>query len=206
MSQCSPVQHAPRRIPAALRSRLIEELNHLEAAGIIAKVEVPTDWVSSMVVLPKKSGKLRICLDPKDLNKAIRREHYPLPVIEDIATRLCGARVFTILDVRQRFWHIPLEDRSTYLTTFNTPFGKYRWLHIPFRICSAPENFQRQMHQLIEKLTGVEVVADDFVVYGCGATDSKAMRDHDKKLQEFLQRCEERNVVIGKEKLQFKLQ
>lgn len=201
----SPVQHAPRRVPAALRSRLIDELNGLEASGIIAKVEVPTDWVSSVVVVPKKNGKLRICLDPKDLNKAIKREHYPLPVIEDIATRLCGARVFTILDVRQGFWHIPLEDRSTYLTTFNTPFGRYRWLRMPFGICSAPEIFQRHMHQLIEGLAGVEVVADDFVVYGCGTTNYEAMRDHDKKLQEFLQRCEERNVVLGKEKLQFKL-
>lgn len=200
-----PVQHAPRRVPAALRSRLMEELNDLETAGIIAKVEVPTDWVSSLVVVQKKSGKLRICLDPKDLNKAIKREHYPLPVIEDISTRLCSARVFTILDVRQGFWHIPLEDRSTYLTTFNTPFGRYRWLRMPFGICSAPEIFQRHMHRLIEGLTGVEVVADDFVVYGCGKSDSEAMIDHDKKLHQFLQRCEERNVVLGKEKLQFKL-
>ena len=70
-------------------------------------------WVSSMVVVPKKDGKLRICLDPRDLHKAIRREHYPLPTIEDIATRLHGAKVFTVPDVRKGFWHVQLEDDSS---------------------------------------------------------------------------------------------
>ena len=80
-----------------------------------------------MVVVPKKDGTLRICLDPKDLNKAILREHYPLPTIEDIATRLHGAKVFTILDISKGFWHIPLDEPSSFLTTFHIPFGRYRW-------------------------------------------------------------------------------
>jgi hypothetical protein len=65
-----------------------------------------------MVVVPKKNGTLRICLDPQDLNKAIQREHYPLPTIEDIATRLHGAKVFTVLDVSKGFWHIELDDNN----------------------------------------------------------------------------------------------
>ena len=142
----SPVQHAPRRVPAAIRTHLQEELGRLEDLGIISKVTLPTDWVSSLVVVPKKNGQLRLCIDPRDLNKAIRREHYPLPTIEDIATRFSGARVFSILDVKQGFWHVPLEEESSYLTTFNTPFGRYRWLRMPFGISSAPEVFQQKMH------------------------------------------------------------
>ena len=91
---------------------------------------------------------MRICLDPHDLNVAIQREHYQLPTIEDTAARLSGAKVFTVLDVKQGFWHIPLEEQSSYLTTFNSPFGRYRWLRMPFGINSAPEVFQRNMHQL----------------------------------------------------------
>ncbi|KAK4296250.1 hypothetical protein Pmani_031249 [Petrolisthes manimaculis] len=200
-----PVQHAPRRVPAAIRTHLQEELCRLEDLGIISKVTIPTDWVSSLVVVPKKNGQLRICIDPRDLNKAIRREHYPMPTIEDIATRLSGARVFSILDVKQGFWHVQLEEQSSYLTTFNTPFGRYRWLRMPFGISSAPEIFQQRMHQLIEGLQGVEVMADDFVVYGCGATREEAMADHDRKLQEFLCRCNEQNVVLGIDKLQLRL-
>ena len=84
------VQHAPCWVPAVLCSRLQDELNRMEELGIIAKVVEPTDWVLPLVVVPKAENKLRICLDPHDLNKAIRREHYQLPIIEDIATRLLG--------------------------------------------------------------------------------------------------------------------
>ena len=84
-------------------------LEQLCEQDILALVTEPTSWVSSMVVVPKGDGKLRICLDPKDLNQVIQREHYPLPTIEEIATRLHGAKVFTVLDVRKGFWHIPLE-------------------------------------------------------------------------------------------------
>lgn len=78
---------------------------------------MPTPWISSMVVVPKEKGKLRICLDPKGLNNAIQRENYPLPTIEEIATRLHGGKVFTLLDIRNGFWHLKLDEESTYLTS-----------------------------------------------------------------------------------------
>ena len=187
----SPVQHPPRRVPVAVREQLKSELERLTERDIIAPVTAPTPWVSSLVVVPKKNGKLRLCLDPKDLNLAIQREHYPLPTIEDVATCLHGAKVFTKLDVRNGFWHIKLDNSSSYLTTFNTPFGRYRWKRMPFGIRSAPEVFQRKMHELIEGVSHVKVVADDFVVVGYGETLEQATRDHDKTLLVFLQLCKE---------------
>ena len=71
------------------------------------------------------------------------------------------------------------DEPSSYLTTFNTPFGRYRWKRLPFGICSAPEIFQRKMHQLIEGLSGVEVVADDLVIVGFGDNEVDAYRSHD---------------------------
>ena len=138
------VQHAPRRVPVALRDQLKAELDKMTEQGIISPVTAPTPWVSSLVVVPKKNGMLRLCLDPKDLNKAIQREHYPLPTIEDVATRLHGAKVFTKLDVRSSFWHITLDNASSYLTTFNTPFGRFRWRRMPFRIRSALRSFSAE--------------------------------------------------------------
>ena len=92
------MQHAPCRVPVALRTKVKEALEDLEHQEVIAPVTSPTAWISSMVTVPKKNGKLRIRLDPKDLlNRAIQREHYPLPTIEDIATWLHGTKVFTKL-------------------------------------------------------------------------------------------------------------
>ena len=150
-----------------------------------------------MMVVPKANGKLRICLDPKDLNQAILQEHYPLPTIEDIATRLHGAKVFTKLDVRSGFM---LDEKSSYLTTFQTPFGRFPWKRMPFGISSAPEVFQRRMHEPIEGLQGVEVIADDFVVVGFGHTHLEAIQYHDKNLMTFLQRCEAQGVVLNTDK------
>ena len=112
------MQHPSRRVPVALRDCLKQNLHVMAKQDIIAPVTKPTPWISSMVVVPKKNGALRICLDPKDLNKAIQREHYPLPTIEDIATRLHGAKLFTILDILSGFWHVVLDE-----TSFHTPFG-----------------------------------------------------------------------------------
>ena len=199
------VQHPPRRVPVPLRDILQRTLGDLNNQGIIVPVQVPTPWISSMVVVPKKNGTLRICLDPQDLNKAIQREHYPLPTIEDIATRLHGAKVFTVLDVSKGFWHIELDEPSSLLTTFNTPFGRYRWKRMPFGISSAPEVFQRRMHELIEGLQGVEVVADDFVTVGFGETVNAATHSHDRNLTAFLQRCAERGVKLNPDKVQLRL-
>ena len=94
----TPVVHPPRSVPAALRQKVKDELDHLEKCGIITKISKPTQWVNSMVVVRKKNGKVRICIDPRDLNEAILREHHPMNSIEDIATRLQDSAVYAVLD------------------------------------------------------------------------------------------------------------
>ena len=99
-----------------------------------------TDWVSSLVLVDKPN-KLRVCIDSRDLNNAIKRPHHPLPIIEDIISDLGNAKIFTVLDVKHGFWHVELTEESSYLTTFNTPYGRYRWLRMPFGINAASEEF-----------------------------------------------------------------
>ena len=79
-----PVISPPRKVPFALKPRLKIELGNLTAKGVIAPVTEPTDWVSSMAIATKKSGELRICVDPRPLNKSLRREHYHLPTLDDV--------------------------------------------------------------------------------------------------------------------------
>ena len=90
-----PVKHSQRKIAIPLQEQVKTELDELERQGILRQVTIPTPRISSLVVTKKKSGKIRLCLDPKDLNFEIERENYPLPTIEDIATKLHKAKVFS---------------------------------------------------------------------------------------------------------------
>ena len=161
----NPVIHPPRKVPLALKEKLKLELEKMTKEGIIAPVEEATDWVSSLVLVDKPN-KLRICMDSRDLNNAIKRPHHPLPVIEDVISDLGNAKIFTVLDVKNGFWHVELTEESSYLTTFNSPFGRFRWLRLPFGINAASEEFQRRMNEVIEGLDGVKVIIDDLLVYG----------------------------------------
>ena len=142
---------------------------------IIAPVDRPTDWVSSLVVVQKKNKKLRLCIDPKDLNKNIKRAHYPLPTFDQIIPDLNKAKVFSTFDARSGFWQIKLEAESSFLTAFNTPFGRYRWLRMPFGLCSASEEYQRRMIDALAGIEGVKVFIDDILVYGQGETFEEAV-------------------------------
>lgn len=110
-----------RSVPAPLRVKVEAALNRLEDRGIITKVTEPTDWVSALVVTPKKdSNDVRICIDPGDLNKPIKQPHHPLKTIEHVAADIPGAKYFTV-DMKEASYHIPLEESSSYLTTFWHP-------------------------------------------------------------------------------------
>ena len=200
-----PVVQPPRKAPVSLRDAIQEELARMTTDGAITPVTEPTAWVSSMVTVKKKNGKVRICIDPKDLNEAIMREHYPLPTLEDVATRLSRARVFSVLDAKTGFWQVKLDTDSSYLTTFNTPMGRYGWTRMPFGICSAPEVWQIRMNETIEGLSGVEVIADDFLVIGSGDTDEEAAANHDVNLRAFLDRARERHLKLALEKVKLRL-
>ena len=195
-----PVVHAPRRIPVALRPRIKEKLDELVDRKVIVPVTEPTQWVSSMLAVIKPN-KIRICIDPRDLNRAIRREHYQLPTVDEVTTRLAGAKKFTICDAKDGFHQIKLDKASSYLTTFNTPFGRYRWCRMPFGISSAPEVWQRRMHEFVEGLSGVEVIADDFLIAGFGETEEDVDASLERNERAFFQKCREWNLRLNKSKL-----
>lgn len=97
--------NASRRVPFTLMEPLKEKLTELEQEGYIKKVIEPTSWVSSLVVVRKPlTQKLRICIDPTNLNKAIKRQHYQTPCIEEVVTKLKNAKIFSVLDAKDGFW------------------------------------------------------------------------------------------------------
>jgi len=149
----------------AVESKLAE----MEKAGIIARVDTPTDWISNMTAVWKADKKqVRICLDPRDLNKAVKRNHFEMPTLDDVLPRLVGAKVFSILDAKDGFLHVKLSEESSFLTTFWGPQCRYRWCRLPFGLCSAPEEFQRRLQSVMHGIDGVAVVADDILIFGKG--------------------------------------
>ena len=139
-----------RRVPFAIKPKLKTELDRLTGIGVLVPVDEPTDWVSNLVIATKESGDLRLCLDPQQLNKALKRERYPLPVIVDVLPSLARAKVFTKIDARNGYWHVQLDDESSRLTTFDTPYGRYRWKRLPFGVSVASEIFQKRLNQALD--------------------------------------------------------
>lgn len=192
-----PVVHAPRRISAPLKEKLKQELDKMTALGVIKKVEEPTDWVNSMVCVKKKNGDLRVCMDPRDLNASIKREHYQIPKREEITSEMTGAQYFSKLDASQGFWQLKLHEDSTKYCTFNTPFGRYSFLRLPFGIISASEIFHRAMEHIIEGLEGVRAYVDDLVVWG------STLQEHNQRLFQLLQRVQKYGLKLNRAKCLF---
>ena len=180
------------------KRKIRDELQRLVDAGIIVPVDEPTDWVSQMSVAEKKAG-IRICIDPRPLNEALKREHYKLPTLEDVLPDLTKAKVFSVCDLKSGYLHCELDHASSLLTTFATPFGRYRWLRLPFGLKVSSEIFQKRLHHALEGLEGVRCIADDVIIWG--RTDE----EHDARVCTFLKCCVDKGITLSKEKCRFGL-
>ena len=198
-----PVVRGARRVPTSLEQDIRKELSNLVEKGVILPVEEPSEWVSQMAVGTKKSGALRICIDPRPLNTALKRSHYQLPTMDEVLPSLSKARIISKLDLEQAFWHCQLDDESSKLTTFATPKGRYQWLRLPFGTSVSSEEFQKQLNQALDDIDGILCVADDILVYGVRETDEEATIDHHQKMQKLLQRCTELGIRLNKSKSAF---
>ena len=120
------VQHSPRKTQVALKDDIKSKLEQMIKQGILKEVNEPTNWISSF----KKPGKLRVSIDPKDLNKALKRNHYYIKTLDSILPNLAKAKAFSVLDAKDGYNHIELDDESSYLTTFWSPKGRLHWLRM----------------------------------------------------------------------------
>ena len=187
-----PVVHAP--LPIELKDKSQAELDDMENQGIIARVTQPTDWVNFLVIREKENGRLRSCLDPKDLNNAIKREHHPIPTLEEITPKLTGAELFSKLDARNSYCNVKLDEESSYLTTFNTPFGRFRFLTMPFGLSLGQDIFQFKIDETYRNCDGAIGIADDITVYG------KNDKEHDLLLHETMERTRKAGIKLNDEK------
>ena len=187
------VVHAHQKIALPLQGKLEKELEEMVRQDIIAPVEGHSDWVNSLVIREKPNGHLRICLDLKDLNKAIKQEHHPIPTLDDITSRLHESTLFSKLDAKQGYWNVKLNEESTLLTTFNTHKGRYNFLHMPFGLKMLQDIFQKKIDQTYEKCKGAVGIADDMQVFGSDQT-------HDLHLHEAMERTRKAGIKLNYDK------
>ena len=200
-------RHAPRKVP--VQEAFKEEINSLVRQGILEEVKDHTDWVNSYVIVEKDTGnvhapnhavkkKLRICLDPRDLNEALEREPYHTRSVDEITAKLQGMTVFTIVDFKKGYWMVVLHPDSRKLTCMALPFDRFQWTRLPMGTVVAQDIFQSKLDAIFVGMKGVTGIADDMIIAG------KDEMEHDRNFQTFMEKCMENNLTLNAEKIQFK--
>ena len=192
-----PKQQPHRRIPFHVRQDVEKELERLESLDIIEKVTGPTPWVSPIVVVPKSSGEVRLCVDMREANKSVKREKHLMPTIDDLVADLNGATVFSKLDLSSGYHQLELEPESRHITTFSTHVGLRRYKCLMFGINAASEIFQNAIEEILTGLPGCKNTSDDIIVFGT------TTEEHDQNLYGVLTRLQQHDVRLNKEKCSF---
>ena len=198
-----PARHAPRKVPVHLEAAFKEEIKSLVKQGILEEVKEHTDWVNSYVIVEKDTGnkhvpnhtvkkKLRICLDPRDLNEALEREPYHTRSVDEITAKLQGMTVFTIVDYKKGYWMVVLHPDSRRLTCMALPFGRFQWTHVPMGTVVAQDIFQSKLDAIFIGMEGVTGIADDMIIAG------KDEMEHDRNFLAFMEKCMENNLSSNK--------
>ena len=204
-----PARHAPRKVPVHLEKAFKEEIDLLVSQGMLEEVKEHTDWVNSYVIVEKDTGnahapnhsvkkKLRICLDPRDLNEALEREPYHIRSVDEITAKLQGMTVFTIVDFKKGYWMVVLHPDSRKLTCMALPFGRFQWTHLPMGTVVAQDIFQSKLDAIFIGMNGVTGIVDDMIIAG------KDEMEHDRNFQAFMEKCMENNLTLNVKKIQFK--
>ena len=164
LKDTNPVAYHPRRLAYEERRQVKQIVNELLTEGVIR--ESYSDYASPIVLVKKKNGQLRMCVDYRDVNRKVFKERYPLPNIQDQINALCHAKYFTILDMKSGFYQMKIEESSKHITAFVTPDGHYEFNCMPFGYVNAPSVYQRAIDKALGDLKGTKafVYLDDVLV------------------------------------------
>lgn len=192
-----PVVQRHRTIPFSMIKKVEDKLDKLCRSGIIEQVHGFTPWLSPIVPVLKSDDDIRLCVDMRMANKAIRKEEFPLPNIDTMLATMGKAKIFSKIDLEQAFYHIELDKKCRYITAFATQDGNYQFTRLMFGIKSAPGIFAKTMHFAMKGLKNTLVFMDDIGVYG------ETELEHDECLEKVKERLAELNLTISLKKSVF---
>ena len=195
-TKSKPIKLPPYRIPHAYRDEVLKELEDMERNGVIEPSQ--SEWAAPIVIVKKKDGSLRICVDYRQLNSVTSIDAYPMPRIDELIDKLGKAKFITTLDLARGYWQVPMSEDDRAKTAFTTPRGLYQFKVMPFGLCGAPATFQRMMDSVIRGLEShVAVYLDDVVVF------SETWENHLSHIRGVLQRLRKYNLTAKPKKCQF---
>ena len=192
-----PIKQSVRRVPFVHRARIAKMVEDMEKQGVVRRSS--SAWSSPVVLIPKKDGSYRFCVDYRKLNSVTKKDVYPLPRIDDILDTLEGATYFTTLDLASGYWQIGLDPESAAKSAFITHRGLHEFARMPFGMCNAPATFQRLMEVILSDLLWKScfVYIDDVLI--C----SRSFDDHLKHLEQVLQRLQDAGLRLKAKKCLF---
>ena len=190
----TPLRQAPRRLPLLKREEAQKAIQDMHQQGLIEPSTSP--WCSPIVLVKKKDGGLRFCVDYRRLNAVTRKDSYPLPRIDDTLEALSGMQLFSTLDLRSGYWQVPMEDAAKEKTAFSAGRGLWQFRVMPFGLCNAPATFERLMEHVLSglPLSVALVYIDDVLVPG------RTFADHLSNLHTVFQRIRSANLKLAPHK------
>jgi hypothetical protein len=195
--EACPVFHKAYKVPYAITEAVQSELRRLVDTGTLVPVK-SGDWASPLVVVQKKDGAVRLCVDFKvTLNKVVQVDYYTLPVIEDIFASVAGGAIFSVLDLSNAYLQLPVSEKSRKLLTVNTGTGLFQFTRLPYGLKSSPTIFQAVMDQVLRNIPGVCVYLDDILVA------SKTLEEHKRTLVLVLERLASCQIRVNASKCIF---
>ena len=176
-----------RRVPHAMQEPLKNELDKLVKEKILHKVDISEliEWLNTFVCVRKPNGKLRLCLDPTHLNKWIIRLRHSAKLVDDVLYKLNGAKWFTVVNSTSSFFNHKLDTESSKLTTFGTPFRRYRYLRMPMGASLSSDIYQYKVDSHLKGIRNCVAIADDIIIFGFDESGC----DHDKSVLEVMDKA-----------------
>jgi hypothetical protein len=192
-----PIKNGLRRIAFSERQVVRDEIDKMLVNNIIEKSNSP--WASPVVLVKKKDGSIRFCIDFRRLNNITKKDAYPLPRIDDTLESLSGAQFFSTLDLASGYWQVEMEEKDKSKTAFVSHMGLFQFKVMPFGLCNAPQTFQRLMEGILAGLNWEEclVYLDDIIIF------ASTVEEHIKRLELVFQRLEQSGLKIKIEKCKF---
>ena len=191
-----PIRLPPYQIPYAYREAVREELEEMKKSGVIEPSH--GEWSSPIVVVKKKDGNIRMCVDFRRLNSVTPADAYPMPRADELIDKIGKAKYITTLDLSKGYWQVPMKEEDKVKTAFTTPSGLFQFTVMPFGLSGAPATFQRMMDRLIrglENSTGAYI--DDIAIF------SETWKEHLDHVKQVFLRLRDNNLTAKPKKCQF---